>query len=73
MKPDRFNAIVEPVIPHAEDCVAHVNAAALLRRQHQSIVRLVTQHKFSKHNNAYEAAWDRPLDMILAALKRRAR
>ena len=52
---------------------AHNLLAQLLRREHRAVVRLVKRHKFSKHNNAYEAAWDRPLDMILVALSRRAK
>ena len=70
MKPDRFNAMVEKVIPHQEDCVAHVHAASLLRRQHQSIVRLVERSISWK--TADGAVWISK-DSLLAALKRMAR
>lgn len=41
MKPDRFNALAEQVIKHEDDCFAHLAVAALLRKQHRAIVRLV--------------------------------
>lgn len=71
MKPDRFARVVEKV--RWSDPDYPVITLRLLRAEHRAVVRLVKQHKFSKPNNAYEAAWNRPLNMILAALARRAK
>ena len=76
-KPDRFARAVQklfnPTLNPIRPLVRLDDVALVLRAEHRAVVRLVKRHKFSKHNNAYEAAWDRPLDMILVALSRRAK
>ena len=83
-KPDRFNAMVEKLIPHEEDCVAHVHAASLLRKQHRAVVRLVHQLRLRARKAAFATvlAKKRPdwhdakievLDDLLTALARRSK